>query len=54
MKELGKLETQLDDLDGWGQLLVKDCVEPDGEVIQQKMASIRSVIRSFHKKKQLL
>lgn len=43
MKELGKLEAQLDDLDGWSQLLIKDCVEPDGEVIQHKVADLRSV-----------
>ena len=38
---LAGLETQLDDLDGLGQLLGKECVKADGEVIQQRIADLR-------------
>jgi len=38
---LSELEGKLEELNGWGQLLVKDCVEPDGEVIQERMDSLK-------------
>ena len=41
MKSLAELENQLDDLDGWGQLLIKDCVETDGEVVQHRVNELR-------------
>ena len=41
MKLLGELEGQLEELDGWGQLLTKDCVKPDGEVIQGRVEDLR-------------
>ena len=41
MKSLADLETQLDDLDGWGQLLIKDCMETDGEVVQHRVNELR-------------
>ena len=41
MKVLAELESQLDDLDGWGQLLIKDCVETDGEVVQHRVNELR-------------
>ena len=44
MKGLAELETQLDDLDGWGQLLIKDCVETDGEVVQHRVNELRYVL----------
>ena len=40
---LANLESQLDDLDGLGQQLSRDCVKADGEVIQQRIADLRSV-----------
>ena len=46
MKELGESEGQLDELDGWGQLLIKDCVQPDGEIIQDRVEELRSVPKS--------
>ena len=27
----------MEELDGWGQLLIKECVTPDGEVIQERL-----------------
>ena len=44
MKGLADLETQLDELDGWGQLLIKDCVETDGEVVQQRVNDLRYIL----------
>lgn len=41
MKCLADLEAQLDDLDGWGQLLIKDSVETDGEVVQRRVNELR-------------
>ena len=41
LKALSELEGKLEDLNGWGQLLVKDCVVPDGEVIQERMDSLK-------------
>ena len=41
LKMLAGLETQLDDLDGLGQLLSKECVKADGDVIQQRIADLR-------------
>lgn len=32
----------MEELDGWGQLLIKECVTPDGEVIQQKIDNLKS------------
>ena len=43
LKVLANLESQLDDLDGLGQQLSRDCVKADGEVIQQRIADLRSV-----------
>ena len=42
MKALSELEGKLEELDGWGQLLIKECVTPDGEVIQQRINSLKS------------
>ena len=44
MKGLAELETQLDELDGWGQLLIKDCVETDGEVVQHRVNELRYML----------
>ena len=41
MKGLAELETQLDDLDGRGQLLIIECVETDGEVVQHRINELR-------------
>ena len=41
MKALSELEGQFEELDGWGQLLIKECVTPDGEVIQQRLDDLR-------------
>ena len=41
MKILADLENQLDELDGWGQLLIKDCVETDGDVVQHRVDELR-------------
>ncbi len=41
MKNLAELETQLDDLDGRGQLLIIECVETDGEVVQHRINELR-------------
>ena len=42
MKGLLALDGDLEDLNGWGQLLIKDCVTPDGEVIQERMDSLKA------------
>ena len=44
MKGLAELETQLDELDGWGQLLIKDCIETDGEVVQHRVNELRYML----------
>lgn len=53
MKGLAELETQLDDLDGRGQLLIIECVETDGEVVQHRINELRymdeSVPIAMHK-----
>ena len=49
MKGLAELETQLDDLDGWGQLLIKDCVETDGEVVQHRVNELRYMQNKLRK-----
>ena len=49
MKGLAELETQLDDLDGWGQLLIKDCVETDGEVVQHRVNELRYMQKELRK-----
>ncbi len=36
-----ELEHKLEDLDGWGQLLIKECVSPDGEVIQERINDLK-------------
>ena len=41
LKALSDLEGKLDELNGWGQLLVKECVVPDGEVIQERLDSLK-------------
>ncbi len=41
MKALSELEGKLEELNGWGQLLVKECVVPDGEVIQERLDSLK-------------
>ena len=41
MKALSELDGQFEELDGWGQLLIKECVTPDGEVIQQRLDDLR-------------
>ena len=38
---LANLESQLNDLDGLGQLLSRDCVKIDGKIIQQRIADLR-------------
>lgn len=41
LKSLSELEDQFEELNGWGQLLIKECVPTDGEVIQQKLDDLR-------------
>ena len=41
MKALSELEGQFEELDGWGQLLIKECVPADGEVLQQRLDDLR-------------
>lgn len=38
---LSELEGKLEELDGWGQLLIKECVTPDGETIQQRLDDLK-------------
>ena len=40
LKVLAGLGTQLDDLDGLGQLLSKECMKADGDFIQQRIATL--------------
>lgn len=42
MKSLLQLEGKLEELDGWGQLLIRECVSPDGEVIQQRLDDLKA------------
>ncbi len=44
MRVLGELEGLLEELDGWGQLLTKDCVKPDGQVIENRVDELRSAL----------
>lgn len=46
MKSLADLEAQLDELDGWGQLLIKDCVEADGDVVQHRVNDLRCTAKT--------
>ena len=39
---MSELENKLEELDGWGQLLIKECVTPDGEVIQLRIDDLKS------------
>lgn len=41
MRVLGELEGELEGLDGWGQLLAKDCVTPDAQVIEERVEELR-------------
>lgn len=41
---LGELEGKLEELDGWEQLLTKDCVKPDGQVIENRVDELRSAL----------
>ena len=43
LKNLSFLEGELDELDGLGQLLCRECVKPDGKVIQQRIEELRCV-----------
>ncbi len=43
MRVLGELEGRLEELDGWGQLLTKDCVKADGQVIEDRVDELKSV-----------
>lgn len=43
MRVLAELEGELEELDGWGQLLIKDCVKPDAQVIENRVDEMRSV-----------
>ena len=42
LKALSELETELEEMDGWGQLLIKECVSPDGQVIQQRIDDLKA------------
>lgn len=42
LKALLELETGLEELSGWGHLLIKECVTPDGDVIQQRLDSLKT------------
>jgi len=41
MRVLGELESQAEEINGWGQLLMKDCVTPDGELIETRVEDIK-------------
>ena len=40
MKSLAYLDNQIDELGGWGQLLIKDCVK-DRDVVQHRVDELR-------------
>ena len=41
LRDLAPVETELDELDGLGHLLCKNCMHSDGEVVQQRLSDLR-------------
>lgn len=39
---MSELDGEVEELEGWGQLLIKECVSPDGDVIQQKLNDLKA------------